>query len=358
MSRFWTANTQGLEPYTPGEQPGGRENIIKINTNECPYPPSPRVLEAIRQACGQDLRRYPNPDAQPARQAFAEANGLDVSQVFAGNGSDEVLAMAFEAFFDEQHPLYSLDITYSFYPTYAKLYQIPYYTIPLLENFQVDVEGLCGVPGAVALANPNAPTTLALSRSEIEQIVAAHPDQVVLVDEAYVDFGAESALPLLRRYDNLLVVQTLSKSRALAGMRIGFAAGSPELIAGLDRVKNSFNSYTLDRLAIAAAVAALEDQAYFREITGKIRRTRERTADALRAMGFAVLDSQTNFLFASHKRIPARELFPLLKQRGILVRYFDKPRICDYLRITIGTEEEMERFIEEMEVLCHAGSGV
>ncbi len=342
MSRFWNKRTVALSPYTPGEQPQDGETFIKLNTNECPYPPSPRVTDAIAAANNSLLRLYPDPDAAAVRRAFARLNGIDPEQVFVGNGSDEVLATAFQAFFGDG-TLRFPSVSYSFYPVYCGLYQIPYEAVPMTEDFSIDLAGFLK-PGShgVVLANPNAPTTRFLPLDAVEQILRAHPDEVVLVDEAYVDFGGESAIGLIGKYDNLLVVQTLSKSRALAGLRVGFAAGSRELIEGLDRVKNSFNSYTLDRLAIAGAAAALEDREYFESTVKKIEATRERTAAKLRALGFSLPDSHSNFLFVTHPNYSAAKLFAYLKRNHILVRYFSAPPLDRFLRITVGTDSEMD----------------
>lgn len=350
MNPLWSDKTNTLQPYTPGEQPKGIENLIKINTNECPYPPSPKVLAAIREAASASLRLYPDPEGTCARAAFAKRNGLDISQVFVGNGSDEVLGMAFLAFFDKKKRVLFPNITYSFYPVYCNLFSVDYREIPLMPDLSVDVHAFCESKGGVCLANPNAPTSLALPLAMIEEILKAHPDEVVMIDEAYVDFGAQSAVSLIDRYENLLVVQTLSKSRALAGLRVGFAAGNAALIEGLNRVKNSFNSYTLDRLGLAGAAAALEDELYFTEITGKIIGTRQRVADALRNMGFDVPESRANFLFVEHAKKRAADLFALLRENGVIVRYFNKPGIDNRLRISIGTDAEMDRFLKIMEV--------
>lgn len=342
--------TAALTPYVPGEQPQDGRSVIKLNTNECPYPPSPAAIRAVEGAAPA-LRLYPDPDAAAAREAFAALNGLSPKQVFAGNGSDEVLALAFQAFFGDGVLRFPA-ITYSFYPVFCRLYGIPFEAAAMANGLTVDVEALLAPCAGVVLANPNAPTGIALPLSQIERILRAHPDHVVLVDEAYVDFGGESALGLIGTYKNLLVVQTLSKSRALAGLRVGFAAGDEALIEGLDRVKNSFNSYPLDRLAIAGAAAALGDGDYFRETVRKIIATRERSAQALRALGFEVTDSRTNFLFVSHPRVPAAELYEFLRDRGILVRYFPAPPCDRYLRITVGTDAEMERLLAALRERC------
>ncbi len=339
--RYWSARIVNIAPYVPGEQPKNRR-YIKLNTNENPYPPSPKALAAARAAASEELRLYPDPDASALRGAAASFYGIRPTQVFVGNGSDEVLACCFLAFTDAQTPAVFPDITYSFYPVYALLFGTKTRIPPLREDFSMPVEELCRNDGTVLLTNPNAPTSLALSRAQVEDIVRANPDHVVIVDEAYVDFGAESAMPLLARYDNLLIVQTLSKSRSLAGLRCGLALGSESLIAAMDAVKNSFNSYTLDRVAIAAATASIEDRAYFETTCQAVIRTRDAAAARLRALGCTVLPSAANFLFVSPPDGNAAALFAALREQGILVRYFAKPRIDRFLRISVGTEEEMQ----------------
>lgn len=343
MKEFWSDRIRSLTPYTPGEQPKDRK-FIKLNTNENPYPPAPGVLEAIRASADAGLRLYPDPDASMLRQALAKAYGVEEDQIFVGNGSDEVLAFAFQAFFSQGDEIVFPDITYSFYPVYANLFGIRCRTVPLEENFTVPVEQMRGSQGVV-IANPNAPTGIELPQSELRQILEANRDVVVIVDEAYVDFGGESALPLIREYPNLLVVQTCSKSRALAGLRVGFAFGDANLIQALNCVKNSFNSYTLDRLALAGATAAVEDQAYFDAQCAKVMFTRARTTEKLEAMGFRVLPSKANFIFITHPTVPAQQLFAGLREKGVLVRYFNQPRIDNYLRVSIGTDQEMDAFL-------------
>jgi histidinol-phosphate aminotransferase len=350
VNKFWSSRLDGLEPYEPGEQPKGCQ-LIKLNTNENPYPPSPKVLEAIQEAPFPSLRLYPDPDCTELCAAIAEFYGLTTEQIFVGNGSDEVLAFCFPAFFDSQKPILFADITYSFYPVYAKMFQVDYRTVPLKSDFTMPVEAFGGENGGVIIANPNAPTGAALARNEIERILQTNRDRVVIVDEAYVDFGAESAVQLIDRYENLLVVQTFSKSRSLAGMRIGFALGNKNLIGALNCVKNSINSYTLDRLAIAAGTAAIKDRAYFEETCRKIITTRQRTTAELRGLGFDVIESKTNFVFAAHSCVPAEELFSNLRTHGILVRYFNKPRIDDRLRISIGTDEDMDALITALHTI-------
>ncbi len=353
MNRLWNKRTRRILPYVPGEQPRGQK-LIKLNTNECPYPPSPAVDRAIRGMDPAVLRLYPDPVSLQLREALSAYYGLPTERIFVGNGSDEVLAIAFQAFFEsapEGRPIAFPDITYSFYPVYADLYDIPFRTVPLDDTFGVPIEALAAPSGGVVLANPNAPTGRAISRDEVERLVAADPDRVVIIDEAYVDFGGESALPLLETYDNLLVVMTFSKSRALAGARLGFALGSRTLIEGLERVRDSFNSYPVDRVAETAGVAALSDGEWFETNRIRIIATREKTAARLRDLGFDVVPSAANFLFAGLPGVPARVLYTALREQGILVRYFEKPRIDGYLRITIGSPENMD-------ALCEALTGI
>lgn len=353
MKEFWSDRIAGLTPYTPGEQPKDRV-FIKLNTNENPYPPSPMAVDAIRQAAGESLRLYPDPEAGELVQALADRYGLSKEEVFVGNGSDEVLAFAFAALFCEGSTIVYPDITYSFYPVYAGLFGIQSRTIPLKEDFTVDVEPFLGGNDGVVLANPNAPTGIELDMGSIRRILDANPNVPVIIDEAYVDFGGTSVLPLIREYPNLLVVQTTSKSRALAGLRAGFAFGHPNLIAGLNCVKNSFNSYTLDRLAIAGAAAAVRDEDYFQAQCQKVIATREWTITQLRELGFTVLPSKTNFVFASHSKVSAEKLFEGLRTEGILVRYFRQPRIDGFLRISIGTDADMAALIAALNKLIES----
>jgi len=348
MSKYWSSLTRKLSPYVPGEQPKDQA-YIKLNTNENPYPPSPKVLRAIQEAAGDALRLYPDPESTVLREKIAARYGLGKEEVFVGNGSDEVLALAFQAFFDQTQPVLFADITYSFYKVYIQLHELKAEIIPLRDDFQLDVEAYVSkTNGGIVIANPNAPTGIEVPLADIERIVQQNPDSVVLVDEAYVDFGGHSAVSLIRRYPNVLVVQTLSKSRSLAGLRVGFALGQAELIEGLNRVKNSFNSYPIDRLAQAGAIAAIEDEAYFQETTEKVIRTRQWVTDELRQMGFEVLPSQTNFVFARLAGRSGAELQQKLKEHGVLVRHFAQPRIEDYLRITIGTDEEMRIMLDTL----------
>ena len=347
MKEYWSKRARDLVPYTPGEQPRQR-NWIKLNTNENPYPPSQKALAAIRAAAGETLRLYPDPECTSLREALAATFDLKPAQVFVGNGSDEVLALCFQAFFDPERTILFPDVTYSFYPVFADLYGLSYREVPLDERFGLPLESFVGDNGGVVIANPNAPTGRAVSLCDIRTLLEGNPESVVIVDEAYVDFGAQSAVPLIDSYPNLVVVQTMSKSRALAGLRVGFALGNENLIAALNSVKNSFNSYTLDRLALAGAEGALRDGDYLRAITMKISSTRDWAADRLKRMGFEVSDSAANFLFISHPDIPAKVLLDGLREWGILVRWWDKPRISNYLRITVGTDQEMEALCQAL----------
>ena len=344
----WEKNVRRVVPYTPGEQPK-EQNIIKLNTNENPYPPSPKVEEALRTLPCEQLRRYPDPAANPLTGKLAERYGRKPSEVFAGIGSDDVLAMSFLAFFnDREHPVLFPDITYSFYDVWADLFRIPYETIPLDEAFRIRPEEYRKANGGIVFPNPNAPTGRAMPLREAEEIIASNPDSVVIVDEAYVDFGAESAAGLIPKYDNLLVVQTFSKSRSLAGLRIGYAMGQEKLIGYLNDVKYSFNSYTMNRTAIEAGCAALADEAYFRESCRKVIATRERSEQEFARLGFRFFPSASNFLFVTHPEKSAKEIFEALREKHIYVRYFNKPRIDDYLRISIGTDEEMNTLFEAL----------
>ncbi len=346
--QYWAKRIQNTEPYIPGEQPKDRR-YVKLNTNENPYPPSPKVQEALQNVAISDLRLYPDPDCLQLRTALANQNHLAPENVFVGNGSDEILAFCYLAFMDEETPAIFPDITYSFYPVYAAFFGNNTRIVPVREDFSIPLDELCRNDGTVVLTNPNAPTGMVVSLDAIEGILKANPDHVVIVDEAYVDFGAESAVPLIDRYPNLLVVQTCSKSRSLAGMRIGFAFGCPDLIAALNTVKNSVNSYTLDRMALSAAQAAVEDTVYMDDTRTRVSNTREMTTGKLKNLGFTVLPSKANFVFASHPKVPGQELFRQLRDRGVLVRYFNKPRIHEFLRITIGTPEEMDVLIHALE---------
>lgn len=400
MSRFLSKASESLLPYTPGEQPQGRK-FIKLNTNECPYPPSPKVAEAIlagyeeiAAGCGTagaadmaeqaetagcgcnagateagkmaekaarvmppelaNLRLYSDPEERVLIEAIADHYGVETNQVIAGNGSDEILGFAFRAFCDQNAPLQFADLTYGFYPALCGLYGIPFKVVPLEEDFTLNIEPYKNCGNNVIIANPNAPTGMSLPLSAIEEVAASNPDRVVMVDEAYVDFGGESCVSLLPKYENLVIIQTFSKSRSLAGARVGFAIANPELIADMNRIKYSFNPYNVNRLSILAGAAAMRDWDYTKECTGRICKTREKTTEALRALGFTVLDSKTNFIFAKSGDMPGKVYFDGLREAGILVRRWDSERIKDYVRISIGSEEEMETFVEETKKLVEA----
>jgi histidinol-phosphate aminotransferase len=348
MSKFWSPIVATLKPYVAGEQPR-IQNLTKLNTNENPYGPSPKAIAAMQAAVADSLKLYPDPSALALRQSIARFYGVEADEVFVGNGSDEVLAHAFVALLNHEKPLLYPDITYSFYPTYCRLFGIEAVEIPLKDDFTIDLADYARPAGAIILPNPNAPTGIGLPLAAIEKLVAEHPDQPIVVDEAYIDFGGESAIPLTKKYDNLLVVHTLSKSRSLAGLRVGYAIGQRPLIDALERVKDSFNSYPLDRVAQAGAAAAVDDRAWFDETRGKVIETRERVTGALRQRGFEVLPSQANFVFARHPGHSGEALAKGLRDRAVLVRHFAKPRISDFLRITIGTPEECDRLIAAVE---------
>ena len=351
--RFWSPEVRELEPYVPGEQPK-IQNLLKLNTNENPYPPSPKVVDAVQAVLTHQadaLRLYPDPDATALKQAIAKQQNVDVSQVFVGNGSDEVLAHIFKAFFIQQEPILYPDITYSFYPVYSQFFGVQTKQIPLNEKFEIDISDYEQENGGIIITNPNAPTSIALGLDKIEQVLKANPNRVIVIDEAYVDFGAESAVDLVSRYENLVVCQTTSKSRSLAGLRVGFAIGQAHLIAALEAVKNSFNSYPIDRFAIAAAVASFEDQDYFQEQCEKVIASREKLVANLTELGFNVLPSKANFIFATHSLHDAAQLAEKLREQGIIVRYFNKPRINQFLRITIGTDEQNQRLVDTLKML-------
>lgn len=340
----WEEQVRRVVPYIPGEQPK-QKGIIKLNTNECPYPPSPLVKKNAAAFETDLLRLYPDPEASLLVNALADYCGVDEDQIFVGVGSDDVLAMSFLTFFNSEKPVLFPDITYSFYDVWAELFHIPFRRPKLDEEFRLVKEDYFEENGGIVIPNPNAPTGLLESLDTIEEIAAGNPDSIVIIDEAYVDFGGVSAIPLVKKYENLLVVQTFSKSRAMAGIRIGFAVGSKKTIGYLRDVKFSFNSYTMNAPSIAWGTASIRDDGYFKETVGKIINTRERVKKELKGLGFTFPDSMSNFIFAAHKTIPAAELFQALKQEGIYVRYFNKPRIDNYLRITIGTDEEMDRLL-------------
>ena len=347
MSRFWSPVVQTLTPYVPGEQPQ-MQRLVKLNTNESPYGPSPKALAAIEAQNTADLRLYPDPEGAALKQAIAKLHGLDANQVFVGNGSDEVLAHVFAGLLKQSKPVHFPDITYSFYPVYCKLFGINAQIVPLDENFEIKTADYQAPNGGIIFPNPNAPTGRSIPRSEIEALVLRNKDSVVVIDEAYVDYGTESCIPLLRGADcpeNLLVVHTLSKSRALAGLRVGFAVGHPALIEGLERVKNSFNSYPLGRLAQAGAIAAIEDQAHLEASSAKVIQTRTTLIEQLDALGFATLPSTANFIFTRHPKHAGAKLYQALRDRGIIVRHFKSPRIEEFLRITIGTDEQSNELV-------------
>ena len=342
MSRFWSPVVQTLTPYVPGEQPQ-MERLVKLNTNESPYGPSPKAIAAITAENTSDLRLYPDPEGARLKQTIATLHGLDPTQVFLGNGSDEVLAHVFQGLLKQKSPILFPDITYSFYPVYCKLFSIDYKTIPLGKDFEINTSDYNIPNGGIIFPNPNAPTGRSIARSEIEKLLANNKGSVVVIDEAYVDYGTESCIPLLRGSscpENLLVVHTLSKSRALAGLRVGFAVGHPALIEGLERVKNSFNSYPLGRLAQAGAIAAIEDQAHLEKTSAKVIQTRTKLIEQLNALGFDTLPSTANFIFTRHPKYAGTKLYQALRDRGIIVRHFKALRVEEFLRITIGTDEQ------------------
>jgi histidinol-phosphate aminotransferase len=354
MSRFWSATIRALQPYVPGEQPK-LPNLVKLNTNENPYGPSPRVLEALRGEIGDTLRLYPDPESTRLREAIAAFFGnIEPQQIFVGNGSDEVLAHAFLALLKHEQPILFPDISYSFYPVYCRLYGIDYQTVPLDDAFALRVADYARPNGGVIFPNPNAPTGRALPLADIETLLEANTDSVVVVDEAYIDFGGESAVALVNRYPNLLVVQTFSKSRSLAGLRVGYAIGHVELIDALQRVKNSFNSYPLDRLAIAGATAAIEDREWFERTRQAVIRTRTQLTRDLESLGFSVLPSAANFIFAHHQQHDAEKSALALRQRGIIVRHFKSPRIEQFLRITVGTDEQCAILVKALREILSA----
>ncbi|WP_027525792.1 histidinol-phosphate transaminase [Bradyrhizobium sp. Ec3.3] len=344
MSRFWNPVVHTLSPYVPGEQPK-QDGVVKLNTNENPYPPSPRVLAVVASAA-ERLRLYPDPRASQLREAIAAHYKVAPEEVFVGNGSDEVLAHTFQALLKHDAPLLFPDVTYSFYPVYCGLYGVAHEEVPLDAAMRVHITDYRRPCSAILLCNPNAPTGIALPRDTIAALLTEHPDQLVVIDEAYVDFGAESAVPLVARHDNLLVIQTFSKSRALAGLRVGFAIGQRPLIEALERVKDSFNSYPIDCLALAGATAAIADDAWFEQTRARIMANRETLTRDLSGLGFEVLPSQANFVFARHRSQGGADLAAALRQRGVLVRHFKKPRIENFLRITVGTEEQCGRLID------------
>jgi histidinol-phosphate aminotransferase len=350
MSNYWSKLVHDLEPYVPGEQPQD-QRYVKLNTNENPYPPAPGVARCLAEFDAAELRRYPDPQSGELVAALADYHALPPAGVFVGNGSDEVLAHAFQALFNRDQPVLFADISYSFYPVYCALYQIEYRQVALGDDLRIDIGDYRTANGGIVIANPNAPSGIALGLAEIRQLLADNPESAVIVDEAYVDFGAESALPLISEFDNLLVVRSFSKSRSLAGLRLGYALGHPGLIEGLQRIKNSFNSYPIDRLACRLGVASIDDEGYFRQCVERVMATRERLAGALAKLGFEVYPSSANFVFARPPGGDAARLYQELKSAGILVRYFDRPRIDDCLRISIGSDEECDALLEALNTI-------
>ena len=352
MSRYWSAVVRGLTPYVPGEQPK-LVNLVKLNTNENPYGPSPRVLDAVRAEAADTLRLYPDPGSDRLRAGIAALHDVGAEQVFVGNGSDEVLGHAFLALLKHERPILFPDITYSFYPVYCGLYEIAFRTVPLSESFEIKVADYLTPNGGVIFPNPNAPTGCLLALGEIERLLAGNPDSVVVIDEAYIDFGGESAVSLVARYPQLLVVRTLSKSHALAGLRVGYAIGQVHLIEALNRVKDSFNSYPLDRFAQAGALASIEDRAWFESLCAKVVATRTRLAAEMEALGFEVLPSAANFIFARHPAHAGAELAASLRERSIIVRHFNNPaRIAPFLRITVGTDAQCDALLAALKAIA------
>lgn len=346
MSREWTKNLRNIEPYVPGEQSKDKD-IVKINANENPYPPSPKAAEVLKSFDTNKLRFYPSANSTKLKEAIAKYYKVDVSNVFVGNGSDDVLAVAFQSFFNSEKPIVYPDLTYSFYPVWCSLFGIKYKNYPVGDDFRINPEDYKEKNGGVVIPNPNAPTSLGEGLDFVEKILNYNQDSVVIIDEAYVDFGGTSSIPLIDKYENLLVTGTFSKSRSLAGLRIGFAIGSKALIDVMEAVKNSYNSYTVDSLSIEMGAASIEDDEYFKSTCKKVIKTRERVTLELEKLGFDVLDSQTNFIFATHNKHNMKALFEYLKTQKVFIRYFSLPRIENYVRITIGTNEEMDIFLEK-----------
>ena len=346
MSREWTKNLRNIEPYVPGEQSKDKD-IVKINANENPYPPSPKAVEVLKNFDTNNLRFYPSANSTKLKEAIAKYYKVDVSNVFVGNGSDDVLAVAFQSFFNSDKPIAYPDLTYSFYPVWCSLFGIEYKNYPVGDDFRINPEDYREENGGVVIPNPNAPTSLGEGLDFVEKILDYNQDSVVIIDEAYVDFGGTSSIPLINKYENLLVTGTFSKSRSLAGLRIGFAIGSKALIDVMEAVKNSYNSYTVDSISIEMGAASIEDDEYFKSTCKKVVETRKRVTLALKELGFDVLDSQTNFIFATHNEHSMKSLFEYLKTQKVFIRYFSLPRIENYARITIGTNEEMDIFLEK-----------
>lgn len=349
MNKFLSNKAKSIEPYTPGEHPKDK-NYIKLNTNESPYPPSPNVKKALIESNFDDLRLYPDPNVSDLKKEIAELYNVNTNNIFIGNGSDEILAFSFMAFFNKGDKVYYPNITYSFYSVYSSLFDLNEVKIPLKDDFSIDINDYKNLDAGIFIANPNAPTGLMLTLSQIEEIIINNRNNIVIVDEAYIDFAeTESAYKLVNKYDNLLVIQTFSKSRALAGIRLGFAIGNENLIQGLKNIKYSFNSYTINRLSIIAGIEAIKDKDYFKDTVNKVITTREKTKIKLKELGFNVLDSKSNFIFISHKNVFAEDIYVKLRENGILVRYFKTDLINNYIRVTIGTDEEMNIFVEKIE---------
>ena len=351
MNKFLSNKAKSIEPYTPGEQPKDK-NYIKLNTNESPYPPSPNVKKALIESNFDDLRLYPDPNVSDLKKEIAELYNVNTNNIFIGNGSDEILAFSFMAFFNKGDKVYYPNITYSFYSVYSSLFDLNEVKIPLKDDFSIDINDYKNLDAGIFIANPNAPTGLMLTLSQIEEIIINNRNNIVIVDEAYIDFSeTESAYKLVNKYDNLLVIQTFSKSRALAGIRLGFAIGNENLIQGLKNIKYSFNSYTINRLSIIAGIEAIKDKDYFKDTVNKVITTREKTKIKLKELGFNVLDSKSNFIFISHKNVFAEDIYVKLRENGILVRYFKTDLINNYIRVTIGTDEEMNIFVEKIKYI-------
>ncbi|MEI0559225.1 histidinol-phosphate transaminase [Brachyspira intermedia] len=351
MSKFLSDKAKSIEPYTPGEQPKDKK-YIKLNTNESPYPPSPNVKKALIDSSFDDLRLYPDPNVSDLKKEIAELYNVNTNNIFVGNGSDEILAFSFMAFFNKGDKVYYPNITYSFYSVYSSLFDLNEVKIPLKDDFSIDINDYKNLDAGIFIANPNAPTGLLLNLSQIEEIIINNRNNIVIVDEAYIDFAeTESSYKLVNKYDNLLVIQTFSKSRALAGIRLGFAIGNENLIQGLKNIKYSFNSYTINRLSIIAGIEAIKDKDYFKDTVNKVIKTREKTKIKLKELGFNVLDSKSNFIFVSHKNVFAEDIYVKLRENGILVRYFKTDIINNYIRVTIGTDEEMDIFVEKIKYI-------
>ena len=352
MSKYWNDHVKTLEPYVPGEQPKDKK-YIKLNTNENPYGPSPRVLESIKRAACDDLKLYPDPTCSDLNREIAEYYGLNENEVFVGNGSDEILAFSFMTYFQKGKTVLFPDISYTFYSVYAEMFNLDYELIKLDGNFNIPLNEFNKSNGGIIFPNPNAPTGKYINSEEILKVIENNKDSVVIIDEAYIDFGGKSMAQYVKKYPNLLVIQTFSKSRSLAGLRVGFAMGNSELIDGLNRVKNSFNSYTIDRLALVGAVESIKDNEYFNKTRNKIIKTRKETVNKLEELGFNIVDSKANFIFINHKKFKGQYLYEELKNNGVLVRHFSKDRIDDYLRVTIGTDEEMAVLIENLKKIIN-----